>query len=464
MSTPEGQPQPARGALASLALCMLLPSLATSIANVALPTLGESLGASFQQLQWVVLAYLLATTSVVVGAGRLADQFGRWRLLLGGVAVFTAASLLCGLAGGLGMLVAARVAQGVGAAVMMALPLAMVGELVPRQQAGRAMGLLGTTSAIGTALGPSLGGALTAAFGWHAIFIAQVPLGLLALLMLRRWLPADRRPGPSPRAAFDLQGMLLLAFSTACYALALTHRHNVASGLLLVAAALGGWLFFLVQARTPAPLVPWADLQAPGLARSLALNALASMVVMATLVLGPFHLARGLGLATALVGLVMSTGPAVAALAGVPAGRWVDRFGAARAAWSGLAGMALGSLGLALLPPSLGIAGYAAPLAGLTAGYALFQAANNSAALAAAPAGGRGVVAGLLTLSRNLGLVSGAALMGALFAHAAGDPGTASLPAVAAGMRVAFGTAAALLMLALVLARSGRTTLARAAQ
>ena len=177
--------------LASLALCMLLPSLGTSIANVALPTLAEAFDASFQQVQWVVLAYLLATTSLVVSVGRLGDITGRRRLLMAGIFVFTAASALGGVASGFWLLIAARAAQGVGAAVMMALAMALVGDAVPKSRIGRAMGLLGTMSAVGTALGPSLGGVLIAHFGWQAIFLVNVPLGVLALVLARRNLPAD---------------------------------------------------------------------------------------------------------------------------------------------------------------------------------------------------------------------------------------------------------------------------------
>jgi MFS family permease len=156
---------PAGGAPWALALCALLPALGTSIANVALPTFTEAFGASFQQVQWVVLAYLLANTTLVVGAGRLGDLAGRRRLLLAGLLLFTAASALCGVAPSLGLLIAARAVQGVGAAVLMALSVAMVGEVVPKARAGRTMGLLGAASAVGTALGPTLGGLLIAGLG-----------------------------------------------------------------------------------------------------------------------------------------------------------------------------------------------------------------------------------------------------------------------------------------------------------
>ena len=154
-----------RRALGGLSLAMLLSALGTSIANVSLPTLAEAFGASFQEMQWVVLAYLLAVTSLIVSAGRLGDLVGRRRLLSAGLFLFTLASVVCGIASSLPLLIAARAAQGAGAAAMMALSMAFVGDIVPKDQMGRAMGLLGTMSAVGTALGPSLGGFLIAGFG-----------------------------------------------------------------------------------------------------------------------------------------------------------------------------------------------------------------------------------------------------------------------------------------------------------
>jgi len=445
------RPSPA-WVLASLALCMLLPSLGTSIANVALPTLAEAFGASFQQVQWVVLAYLLVTTASIVGVGRLGDIVGRRRLLLAGIVVFTAASGLCGVASELWLLIAARAAQGLGAAVMMALTMAFVGEAVPKARTGSAMGLLGSMSAVGTALGPTLGGVLIAGFGWQAIFFVNVPLGVVALLLAQRCLPADRPA--AKRSGFDPVGTLLLALALVAYALAMTVGRG-SFGLVnvawLVAAAIGVLLFVLVEARAASPLVRLALLRDPPLSAGLVMAALVSTVMMATLVVGPFYLARALGLATALVGVVMSAGPVVAALSGVPAGRFVDRFGAQHMAASGLAAMVVGCSALCLAPATLGIAGYAIPSVIVTAGYALFQAANNTAVMVDVAPDQRGIIAGMLNLSRNLGLITGASAMGAVFAFASrtGDFTTAGPEAVATGMQVTFTVAAALLVVAL---------------
>ena len=450
-----------RRALVSLCLLTLLSSLGASSANVGLPTLARSFGASFQDVQWIVLAYLLAITCLIVGAGRLGDRLGRRRLLLGGVAVFTAASLLCGVAPTLGLLIAARAVQGMGAAVMMALTIAMIGDSVPKARTGRAMGLLGTMSAIGTALGPSAGGALLAVASWPALFLVNAPLGLLAWALARGSLPADQPRSSEQRPAFDVAGTLLLALTLAAYALAMTIGRadfgSIGVGLLL-AAAVGLGLFLRVEARAKSPLVTLALFRDRPFRASLAANALVSTVMMATLVVGPFFLSRSLELSEALVGLVLASGPVASAFSGVPAGRLVDRLGANAMVAAGLTLTAVGAVALALLPGWFGVAGYVAAIGLLTPGYQLFQAANNTAVMMDVPPDRRGMTSGLLTLSRNLGLVSGASVMGAVFALATGDVASAGPEAVADGMRITFLVACGLVLLALAFTRTVRAS------
>ena len=445
---------------------MLLSSLGTSIANVALPTLAQAFSASFQEVQWIVLAYLLAITTLIVSVGRLGDITGRRRLLLAGIFLFIAASVVCSVAPTLWLLIGARAAQGLGAAVMMALTMAFVGEIVPKAKTGSAMGLLGTMSAIGTALGPSLGGLLIAGLGWRAIFLVNLPLGILTLLLAYRYLPADRPARKADQAGFDTMGTLLLALTLAAYALAVTvggghfDRHNMA---LLLAAALGGGLFVLAQARVASPLIRLSAFRNAVLSASLAMNLLVSAVMMATLVVGPFYLSRALGLNAALVGIVMSIGPIISTLSGIPAGRIVDRLGAPFMVIIGLIEMAAGSFALSVLPATFGIAGYIAALVVLTPGYQLFQAANNTAVMMDVHPDQRGVISGMLNLSRNLGLITGASVMGAVFALASAtiDITTAHPEAVATGMRITFAVAAILIVVALALAVGSRALASR---
>jgi len=451
-----------RWALATLALSTLLSSLGTSIANVGLPTLALAFNASFQQVQWVVLAYLLAITALIVTVGRVADLIGRRRVMLAGIVLFTIASVLCGFAPTLWLLIAARGVQGLGAAAMLALAMAFVAETVPKAKTGSAMGLLGTMSAVGTALGPTLGGVLIAGLGWRAIFLINVPLGVLALCLAHRYLPADGGGPKSKSAGFDTVGTVLLALTLTAYALATTMGRGsfgVLNLALLFAAVVGAGLFVFAQARVASPLIRLALFRNPMLSAGFAMSTLVTTVVMATLVVGPFYLSGALGLDAAQVGLVMSSGPIVAALTGMPAGRFVDRFGAFRVTSSGLIAMVTGACILPMMPTSLGIPGYVAPLVVITAGFALFQAANNTAVMTDIRADQRGVVSGLLNLSRNLGLITGASVMGAVFAVGAASSNlmTASPHALAAGMRVTFAVAAVLVVVALAIALLGQT-------
>lgn len=450
-----------RWALASLALSTLLASLGASVAAVALPTLAQALGASFQQVQWVVLAYLLAITTLIVSVGRLGDLMGRRKLLLAGIALFTLASAVCGLAPSLWLLVAGRALQGLGAAIMMTLTLALVGETVAQEKAGSAMGLLATLSAVGTALGPSVGGMLISGFGWPALFLVNIPLGLLTLGLAWYSIPAGEVPPKPAKTRFDVTGTVLLAITLAAYALAMTSGRGSFGGLniaLLLIALVGGGLFIRSQSRTVSPLIPLTVFRDKSLVSGLATSALVATVMMATLLVGPFYLSITLGLPAALVGLGLAAGPSAAALTGVPAGRLTDRFGVQPMRLAGLATMALGCLMLSLVPPALGIVGYLTAIVVTTLGYAFFQTANNTAVMANVAAQRRGVIAGLLNLSRNLGFFTGASLLGAVFAAAAAtnDITRASPEAVTNGLHSTFAVALAMMTLALLIAWKSR--------
>lgn len=400
-----------RGATLALSLSMLLASLGTSIANIALPRLAEDFSAPFAEVQGVVVSYLAALTISVVIAGRLGDLYGLKRTQLAGLILFAIASLLSAVAPDLPLLMAARAIQGVGAAFLMTISMALMRETASEARIGRAMGLLGTVSALGTALGPSLGGALIPLAGWRGIFWVQVPLAALALILAIAALPADRARGKSRPSN----------------------------------------MFAVMEKR----LLP-----------NLIVNIVVAAVMMATLVVGPFYLGLALGLKAAAVGLVMSVGPVISIVSGVPSGRLVDAWGARAVLSIGLAMLAAGAFLLAILPQTLDVAGYIAAIIVLTPGYQLFQAANNTAALADVPKERRGMASGLLGLSRNIGLMAGASLMGAVFAHGAGtgDFIHAAPAAISAGMQLTFLLAGGLVLsaMALVFATTFERTSARA--
>jgi len=424
--------------LLALGLATLLPMLAGSLANMVLPALGQAFAVPFASLQWVLVAYLLGITCLTVVAGRLGDRFGRRRLLLLGMGLFA-------LAPTIGWLIAARALQGVAAACMLSLALAMVGQMVVPARRGWGMGLLGTLSACGTALGPSFGGLLTASFGWQAPFLLLVPLSLLALGCARLGLPRD---GASPQEeGMNLASLSLLVAALLCYGLALTLGGALTlwwgAGALLVTAS-----FARRERHAPVPLLPLALLGAPGLGSGLVASALVASVMVLTLLIGPFYLRGVFDLSLGTVGLMISGGPLLAALTGMPAGWLVDRLGARQVVRLGLAVMGAAALGLAGAAGQFGPFGYLLPILLLTAGYALFQTANNSAVVGEASEQTRGAVAGLLTLSRNLGQLTGVAGLGGLFAALVGEQGLTLASELVFGTRALFALSTLLIGLA----------------
>lgn len=441
-------------ALAGLSLAALSSALNTSIVNVALPTLTQAFGISPQAAQWAVISYVLATTTLIVGAGRMADLVGRKRLLLIGLAVFTVAASACASASGLGWLVGFRFLQGAGAAIMMALSAALIGDLVPTEKTGRVMGLLGSMSASGTALGPALGGWLIARFGWPAIFLLSVPLGLTAFGLVFRYVPGDRAAPGNKTRNFDGLGTLLLALSLAAYALGLTRQaqgFDIENAVLLACAAVTLVLFLRVQRTSAAPLLSLELFGSGALRSGLGMSLLVGAVMMSTLIVGPFYLAQALLVPPGTMGLILSVGPLVAALIAAPAGRLVDRIGSGVTTVIGLAGAGAGCLALTLLVGRSGVAGYLIPVAVMTAGYSVFQTANNTAVMHGARADQRGLMAGLLNLSRNLGLLTGASFLGGVFEWSLRAPSAPDPGAIASATRTTFLAASAFLLAALTL-------------
>ena len=179
----------------SIAMGIFLATIDGSIVNVALPTLTEALGTDFATVQWVVLAYLLTVTTLQAVVGRLADMYGRKTLYNSGFVVFTVGSLLCGLSPTVEWLIAARVLQGIGGALILALGLAIITDAFPPQERGRALGIAGSIVSIGIVLGPTLGGLIIENLSWHWIFFVNVPIRILGTYLAWRYIPRTRPPG-----------------------------------------------------------------------------------------------------------------------------------------------------------------------------------------------------------------------------------------------------------------------------
>lgn len=411
-----GEQNSSMAALLGPSLSIILAAMGISTAAVTLPELSRDFQGSSLDATLVVSIYILAGTALVVPIGRAGDLFGKRRVLVLGLCLFTLGAALAAYAASLPVLVASRLIQGAGAAVMISMPLALVRDIVPTGRIGRWMGIMGTMSAIGTASGPALGGAITAIFDWRTVFILQIPFAVIALFLCRFLL--DDRNHTDARPRVDLVGAMALAAFLAAIAFFFSDIANGIDGtnIIVLMAALVAFAGFLhVETRANDPVIPLGLLRSKHLRLSLLMNAIVSLVMMGVLVVGPFFLSHGLNLTTSKMGLAMSVGPIASAISGVPAGRLAEKIGPSRAILAGGIAVTTGTAAMAGLPYSFGLGGFIVAFMLLSPGYQVFLAALNTSVMENSLAHDRGVTSGLLNLSRNFGFILGASTISALF-------------------------------------------------
>jgi EmrB/QacA subfamily drug resistance transporter len=393
-----------------------LGQLDASIAGLVLPTLEETFAAPVANVAWVSIAYLVTLAALVVPFGRLADLAGRKLLYTGGFVVFIVGSTLCGFAPNLGWLIAFRVLQAVGAAMLQANSVAIITAAVVRRRLGRAIGVQGAAQAIGLSVGPSVGGLLIDTLGWRWVFFIAVPFGLLGTLLA--WLVLPVSPTQRTHERFDWLGAMLLGPSVALSLLALTFANDwgwtspAFLGVSLAAAGCLG-LFLANERRVPSPLVDMSLFSSRIFSVGIAAGLLSYSVLFGTLFVVPFFLERVLGRTAVEAGVLLSPVPLALAVMAPLAGLLTDRRGARLPTVLGMLLSAAALVGLALF--SAGDVRLIVLLLGLLGvGMGLFTPPNNSAVMGTAPANRLGVAGGILNMTRSLGTSLGIALTGAL--------------------------------------------------
>jgi EmrB/QacA subfamily drug resistance transporter len=343
--------------LALIVLCLgdLMIVLDVTIVGVALPSIKEDLGFSDSSLAWVVNAYLLTFGGFLLLGGRLGDLFGHRRLFLAGIALFTVASLVCGLSTSQGMLVAARAVQGVGGAIVSAVALSLIVTLFtePAERA-KAMGVFGFVASGGGSIGVLLGGILTDALNWHWIFLVNLPIGIAVFVFCLRLLPGGR--GHMTGARLDVAGAVTVTVSLMIAVYAIVNGNEVGwatartIGLLGVAAVLLG-VFLLIESRVPSPLMPLRLFRLRNLAVSNVVGVLWAAAMFAWFFLSALYLQLVLGYSPLEVGLAFLPGNLImgAMSLGLSA-RLVMRFGIRAPLGVGLGLAALGLLLFARAP------------------------------------------------------------------------------------------------------------------
>ena len=464
-STPPGAVVYARPALAMLGvnLMVFMATLEMSIVNVALPTLTESLQTDFATIQWVILSYVLVIASLLLLVSRLGDMRDKKQIFSTGLVLFVVASLCCGLAPSVSWLIGFRALQGIGAAMSQSLGMAIVTQIAPPASRGRALGFIGGTVAMGLMIGPPLGGVLIGLAGWRSLFLLNVPFGLLAYFVVRRYMPA--LPPVRLGERFDVPGAVLACLTLACYCLGMTYMQRqgfsdpTALGLL-GASALGLAAFIAVERRSPAPMLDLSLFANPLISLPLAIATLVFITGASGFIM-PFFLQTGQGHTVTEVGLLLMILPASMALTAPISGSLADRYGARGISLVGLIVLLGGCLALGTLTEHTPWWGYLLRSMPVGLGIGIFQAPNNSTIMGQMPPHRLGVGSGLANYARVFGQSTGLPLVATIFSGLVLASGTVashadftSAPpaALAAGVAGVFHALAGLLVVAIAMA------------
>jgi DHA2 family multidrug resistance protein-like MFS transporter len=420
-------PERRRWAVAAIFTAMAMATLDTAIANVALPAIAADLHVSPADAVWVVNAYQIALVATLLPLAALGEIVGLNRIYLGGLLLFTLASLACAWAWSLESLLVARVLQGLGAAGIMSVNTALIRFVYPERMLGRGFGHNALVVATAFTLGPTVASGILALGPWPWLFAINIPFGLLAIVIGIRTLPH------TPRAvhAFDFPGALLTAGSVGLVVLGIgSAAHKAGPALViseLVAGVLLGWLLLRRQADHPAPMLPIDLFRRPMFTLSAA-TAICSFTAQGLgFVALPFYLEDVLGRSQVETGFFMTPWPLMVAIMAPVAGRLSDRYPAGVLGGIGLAVLMLGMVLLALLPANPLMADIVWRMALCGVGFGFFQTPNMKALMFSAPSGRSGSASGIVATARLTGQTTGAALAALCFGLADHEGATVAL-------------------------------------
>lgn len=410
--------------LAIVGVGVFMATLDSSIVNISLPAIASYFSVPLNgAVEWIIIAYLVATAAVLLTAGRLADMLGRKTVWIGGLIVFTLGSTICGAAPDLMTLIVARAFQGLGGALIMAVSPALLTSAFPAHERGRALGFNAVTVSLGVSVGPTLGGLITSSLSWRWIFYVNVPIGIIGILATLRVLKEvmARNPG-----RFDPLGAILLAVGMASLTGSLSFGGEIGwtSPLLLTLIAIGVLALValpFVERRVASPIIDFSLFSNRVFLSanlSLILNFLALFAVSFML---PFYFEQLRAFPTELAGILLTPLPLTIALIAPISGSLADRFGSR---WLAATGMTIACVGLVListLDAHSSIFDIVWRLVVVGIGQAIFQSPNNSALLGAAPRHRQGLASGFLATGRTMGQSFSVALAGAIFGALGGS-------------------------------------------
>jgi len=404
--------------LVTVSLGLFMTVIDMTILSVALPTLVRDLGASTGEVEWTLIVYTLAMAALVPMFGRISDVFGRKRLFIAGLLIFAVSSLLCAQSPSVMWLIAARLVQALGGAMISSNSLAIISDTFPAGKRGLAMGIQSIVISGGAALGPTLGGFLVTRFSWEAVFYINLPVGLVAALLAAVILP----PLKSHRTLepIDYIGAATMMGGLTGLLLGLTKGGDwgwttvptlsfLATGALLLA------FFVIWENRVPYPLIDLSLFRNWEFGIGQLTGLFTTMSMASTTFLFPFYWQGMRGMSAQEAGLLMLPMPLVFMLVSPIAGRLSDSVGARKLALAGLSSVVVGLLFMSTITADMAIAGVLVRVTIFSFGLSLFMSPNSNAVMSAVVPQKRGVAAGLLGTSRYMGQSLGVAFGATIF-------------------------------------------------
>lgn len=438
--------------LAVVVLAPFMSTLDSSIVNVALPKMTSTLSVSMASIEWVITSYLIVISSTILLFGRLGDIRGKSVMFKWGFLIFTIGSLFCGLAPNFPMLILARCIQAIGAAGTMANSQGIITQVFPQSERGRALGISGTAVALGTMVGPPLGGFITQFLHWHYIFLVNVPIGVIAVTACTKLLPKSSRSNEK----LDLVGAALFALSIVSlfYALINGQVTGYAHSKIILCFLLGFLflvVFLLFERKIEKPLLDLSIFKNSLFSLSLFTGFMTFLALSSTNILQPFYLQNVLKLDPAKTGLIMMASPIVLAIVAPASGFLSDKIGSEFLTFVGLFIAIISFLMMATLNVSTPIYVLLLFISIMSLGNGLFQSPNNSLVMSTVSRDKLGIAGSINGFVRNLGLVSGIAIstsiLYAMMSAKLGHRVTGFVPgkseAFVYGMKYAYLTAAA---------------------
>jgi len=404
--------------MVAVGVSILLSTIDLTIVNVALPTLVRDLSSDFPTVQWVVLSYLLTQATLLLGIGRLGDMIGKKKLFIAGFIIFTLGSTLCGLSSTVYWLIGFRVAQAVGAALLLALGIAIITEAFPPAERGKALGISGSIISVGIIVGPTLGGLIIGSLSWSWIFFVNVPIGIIGILVGLQYIP-DFKPHGNQK--FDYFGAIALFISLLTFLLALTWGQQLGFTDLRIILLFLGWvifliLFLIIEWRISQPMVQLTIFRNNLFSVGLITSFITFVAIAGTIILMPFYLENVLGYSPRQVGLLMAVVPIFMTVIAPVSGIMSDRYGTRPITIIGLLALLVGYYALSSLSSETTAMGYLLRLLPVGIGMGIFQSPNNSAIMGSLPREQLGIASSMLSISRVLGQTTGTAILGAVWA------------------------------------------------